>query len=326
MSGKTQGLAVGANLDWYSPGKQINAAKEQRPAKQQQSAPTPERKAAAAASPASRAAARQTAKRQPSAASASPAAPPPPAAVPSQPAAPEKPAAPPSAAKVQEVSDAHASSESTWEVGIDDDLLNPETGNDTADKEQPVKGAQKAETAPETASGDKTGANATEEASAAAGAAGRALAPLEAARSVEEALKAKEKLAQQSVESAMMTIAERRKQLEEEQRKQLEKLRQEEVELQKLKEEVNNDRGKIPEVEALRVRIESIGRQMQVVSRDVEAKREVMRRATDAYVVAEEGLSVLRERKKSMEEEMLNLLLDVGKRRDEKLNAVLTKV
>merc|ERR1711865_66566 len=100
------------------------------------------------------------------------------------------------------------------------------------------------------------------------------------------------------------------------QRKQLERLCQEEEEMQKLQ----------AEVKALRVKIEGIGRQMHVVSRDVEAKRVVMQRATEAYAEAEEGLSVLRERKRGMEEGMLDILLDVGRRRDEKLNAVLTKI
>lgn len=341
MSGiGAKGLSVGQQLDWYDPKAQAAAAKaaaakaaaakaaaaqpQNLVAKAQGAAARDNRAATAAgARPASRANARQA-----STAAGAPAPPPaprppPPTAVPqsSLPAAPEQ--AP--------------DDESTWEVAIDDDLLSAVNETSATEQERAAAAAQGAEQRPDSdgaqtnssagADADKASAAASEktETSAAAGSVARALEPLEAARSVEEALKAKEKLAQQSVQSAMLGIAQRKKQLEEEQRKQLERLRQEEEELQKLQAEVKSD-GKIPEVEALRVKIEGIGRQMQVVSRDVEAKRVVMQRATEAYAEAEEGLSVLRERKRRMEEEMLDMLLDVGRRRDEKLNAVLTKI
>lgn len=156
---------------------------------------------------------------------------------------------------------------------------------------------------------------------------GRALAPLEAARSVEEAIRAKEKLAEQCVESAAARIAQRRQQLEEQQRLELAKLREEELKLQRMQQEVNScPAASAPELESLRQKIEGIGREMHVAVRDVDVKRDRMRKATDLYVAAEEHVTELRGRKQRAEEEMLNMLLEIGKQRDERLNTVLSSI
>lgn len=154
----------------------------------------------------------------------------------------------------------------------------------------------------------------------------RSLSALEAARTVEEALRAKEHLATKSVASAMMSVAQRRKQLEEQQRLEMLRLQEEEAELQRLQSEVADDTGRIPEVEALRLNIERVGREMQYASGELHRKREAMRRATDAYVEAEEQVAGLREQKQALEQKMLNMLLEVGKRRDAKLNEILTRI
>merc|ERR1712159_137857 len=108
-------------------------------------------------------------------------------------------------------------------------------------------------------------------AKAAATGLGRQMAPLEAARSVEEAIKAKEKLAQLSVESAALRIAQRRQQLEEQQRLELAKLREEEALLQRMQKEVKSGpAGIAPEVAALRQKIERAGHEIQAASRDVD--------------------------------------------------------
>jgi len=156
--------------------------------------------------------------------------------------------------------------------------------------------------------------------------AARQLAPMEAARSVEEALKAKEKLAKHSVESAMQSMVEKRKRLEEEQKQQLLKLQEEEAQLHKLKSQVGSDQGKLPEVEDLRGRIERLGRDMHTATRDLDKKRETMRKATEAYVEAEETLTGMQKKKHDMEQGMLDMLMAVGKERDEKLNQILTSI
>merc|ERR1712228_490820 len=125
----------------------------------------------------------------------------------------------------------------------------------------------------------------------------------------------------------MMSIAQRRQQLEEQQRQELLRLQEEEAQLKRLKEEVRSgDGGLIPEVASLRKDIEGMGRQMQAAERELDKRREVMRRATDAYVEAEERLAGLRKTKQEMEQKMLDTLLDIGKKRDAKLNEILTKI
>mmetsp|Transcript_97793 Transcript_97793/g.310146 ORF Transcript_97793/g.310146 Transcript_97793/m.310146 type:complete len:93 (+) Transcript_97793:492-770(+) len=52
----------------------------------------------------------------------------------------------------------------------------------------------------------------------------------------------------------------------------------------------------------------------------------MMRRATDAYVEAEERLAQRREQRRRLEEEMLELILSAGRAKDARLTGVLLQV
>merc|ERR1712181_29584 len=127
------------------------------------------------------------------------------------------------------VADEQATSAWDEDLDLDDAVLTPTEVQPASESaceasEQVTDGVPKA-------NGESAPADNEADSAQASGSSGRTLAPLEAARSVEEAIKAKERLAQEGVKQAMMSIEERRKQLEEQQRKELEKLQQEEVQL-----------------------------------------------------------------------------------------------
>lgn len=151
---------------------------------------------------------------------------------------------------------------------------------------------------------------------------------LEVARSVDEATKAKEQLATDALVRARDEVAAKKVALQAQMREQELRLQEEERRLTTLEDELKMgcsqaDRKKVQE---LRVAIETEGRDIRCLEREVDAKRETMRRATDAYVEAEERLTWRREQRKALEEEMLALILETGKAKDAKLTDLLMKV
>lgn len=167
-----------------------------------------------------------------------------------------------------------------------------------------------------------------EETPSPAAVAGRGLNVLEVARSVDEATKAKEQLASDALVRARDEVAAKKAALQAQMREQELRLQEEERRLATLEDELKMgctqaDRKKVQE---LRVAIEAEGRDIRYLEREVDAKRETMRRATDAYVEAEERLTSRRERRKTLEEEMLTLILETGKAKDAKLTDLLMKV
>merc|ERR1712039_44267 len=105
-------------------------------------------------------------------------------------------------------------------------------------------------------------------------------------------------------------------------------LAEEERRLKQLEEELHSgvNKDEKAKIAALRAKIEAAGRAEVAAMREVEAKREAMRRATDAYVDAEERLTRQKQARKEVEDEMLELVLSTGKAKDARLTQVLMKV
>ncbi|CAE7300674.1 PPID, partial [Symbiodinium pilosum] len=76
----------------------------------------------------------------------------------------------------------------------------------------------------------------------------------------------------------------------------------------------------------LRTAIESCGRAVRTLEREVSSKKDAMQKATDAYVEAEERLADAKSAMKKLEEEMLEIILATGKAKDARLTDLLMKV
>jgi len=157
-------------------------------------------------------------------------------------------------------------------------------------------------------------------------AAPRELTAMEAARSVEEAVKAKEALVRMTLQKAQEDMVAKRKELEERRRREEKELEEQERELQRLHVVAQGDGVDNARVQHLRNAIEEIGREMRYLERDVAAKLAAMQRATEAYCTAQESLASQRDKRKRLEDEMLELMLSAGKAKDEKLNDILQKI
>jgi len=156
----------------------------------------------------------------------------------------------------------------------------------------------------------------------------RQLDPLEVAKTVDQATKAKEELARQSIHRARDEVLAQRAALKAQMEEQERRLREEEQHLVRLEHElrtgVNQDERS--RIEALRAQIETRGREVGALEREVSTRREAMRRATDAYVEAEERLAERREARRRLEEEMLDLILSTGRAKDARLTGLLLQV
>mmetsp|Transcript_8646 Transcript_8646/g.26924 ORF Transcript_8646/g.26924 Transcript_8646/m.26924 type:complete len:332 (+) Transcript_8646:73-1068(+) len=158
--------------------------------------------------------------------------------------------------------------------------------------------------------------------------AARQLDALEVARSVDEATKAKEELAMLSIHRARDEVLAQRAALKAQVEEQERRLREEEVQLARLERELRSgvNQDERSKIEALRAQIEVRGREVGVLEREVATRRDMMRRATDAYVEAEERLAQRREQRRRLEEEMLELILSAGRAKDDRLTGVLLQV
>lgn len=156
----------------------------------------------------------------------------------------------------------------------------------------------------------------------------RTLDSLEVTRSVEQAMKAKEALAKQSILSARNEVILRRAALQKKHEEEQLRLQEEDAQLQQLEAELktgcSNDMR--TQIEKLRKPIELVGREVATLEREVEVKREAMRRATDAYVDAVELLQSKKSARQKMEKDMLEIILSTGKAKDAKLTQVLSSV
>lgn len=162
-------------------------------------------------------------------------------------------------------------------------------------------------------------------AASAAGVPARAMDVLEVVRSVDQATKMKEQLAKDSISRAQGQVMAARAALQAEMKEQERRLKEEEQRLGRLELELragcNGDER--THIEALRKEIETTRRDQQVMERDVASKREAMRRATDAYVDAEDKLSAKRTACRKLEERMTELILSMGRAKDERLTGLL---
>jgi len=175
---------------------------------------------------------------------------------------------------------------------------------------------------------DASAGAAAGEASPVAAPAGRSMDALEVARSVEQATKMKEQLANDSIHRAKAEVLAQRAALQAQMAEQERLLREEEARLAKLEQELRSGCNKDERlrVEALRKEIETCGRDEKALEREVARCRDTMRKATDAYVDAEERLNARRKSRKELEEEMTQLILATGKAKDEKLTGLLMQV
>mmetsp|Transcript_48693 Transcript_48693/g.115718 ORF Transcript_48693/g.115718 Transcript_48693/m.115718 type:complete len:284 (+) Transcript_48693:1681-2532(+) len=151
---------------------------------------------------------------------------------------------------------------------------------------------------------------------------------MEVARTVDAAVKAKEKLAEASIAKAREDMEKRKKELEAQFAEEQRRLEEEEQRLAKLQDELKTGLTETDKahVQKLRSSIEGVGREVVALEREVATRKLAMQRATDSYVEAEESLASKREARRRLEEEMLDLILSTGKAKDEKLNQVLQNV
>jgi len=156
----------------------------------------------------------------------------------------------------------------------------------------------------------------------------RILSSLEVQRTVDEATKAKEELARHSINRARDEVLAQRQALKVQMEEQERRLKHEEDQLAQLDRELRSGVGKDEgvRIKALRSRIEAAGREVNLLEREVASRKESMRRATDAYVDAEERLTQKRSARQKMEEEMLDLVLATGRNRDARLTGLLLQV
>jgi len=156
----------------------------------------------------------------------------------------------------------------------------------------------------------------------------RELDALEVVKSVDKATKAKEELARQSINRARDEVLAQRAALKAQMEEQERKLHEEERHLARLERELRSgvNQDERTRIEALRAQIETRGREVGALEREVSTKREAMRRATEAYVEAEERLAQRRELRRRLEEEMLELILSTGRAKDARLTGLLLQV
>jgi len=156
----------------------------------------------------------------------------------------------------------------------------------------------------------------------------RTLDSLEVTRSVEQAMKAKEALAKQSILRARDEVILRRAALHKKHEEEQLRLQEEDAQLQQLEAELKTgcSSDMRTQIEKLRKPIELAGREVATLEREVEVRREAMRRATDAYVDAVELLQSKKSARQKMEQDMLEIILSTGKAKDAKLTQVLSSV
>jgi len=157
---------------------------------------------------------------------------------------------------------------------------------------------------------------------------GRSLDVLEVARSVDQATSMKERLARDSIVKAREDVLAQRASLQAQWKAQELKSLEEEKRLIFLEEELKTgcnqaDRKKVQD---LRTSMESACRELRWIEKEVASKLEVMRKATDSYVEAQERLAVKQESRKKLEEEMLDVILSTGRAKDVHLTNLLMKV
>lgn len=157
---------------------------------------------------------------------------------------------------------------------------------------------------------------------------GRDLNVLEVARSVDEATRAKEQLARDSIVRARDEVQARKAALQAQMREKELQLLEEERRLAGLEQELKTgcSLAEQKRVQDLRTAIESRGRAVRTLEREVSSKKDAMQRATDAYVEAEERLADAKSSMKKLEEEMLEIILTTGKAKDARLTDLLMKV
>jgi hypothetical protein len=196
------------------------------------------------------------------------------------------------------------SPEASWEDAVDDGEISAVAASAAISETQEPAASSSSTTAP----------------------AARELSSLEAAQSVEAAVKAKEELVKLSLLKAKEDVAAKRRELEERRLREERELEAQERELIRLHQQASTDGVDTARVQRLRNEIESAGREMRYLERDVASKLCAMQKATEAYITAQESLTQKREARKRLEEEMLELMLSAGKARDQTLNQVLEKI
>eukprot|EP00927_Polykrikos_kofoidii_P056273 TRINITY_DN50422_c0_g1_i1.p1 TRINITY_DN50422_c0_g1~~TRINITY_DN50422_c0_g1_i1.p1 ORF type:complete len:302 (-),score=84.76 TRINITY_DN50422_c0_g1_i1:134-982(-) len=156
----------------------------------------------------------------------------------------------------------------------------------------------------------------------------RTLDALEVKRSVDEAMKAKESLARQSIARAREEVLARKAALQRQHAEEELRLQEEERALASIEDELHKggDKKERLKIEELRAAIENVGRDIFYMERDVSNKRIAMQRATDAYVDAEERLASRRAARQDLEKDMLDMILSVGRAKDDRLNGLLQRV
>ncbi|CAE7450696.1 PPID [Symbiodinium natans] len=172
------------------------------------------------------------------------------------------------------------------------------------------------------------GSSGTKDAGSDAAVEGRDLNVLEVARSVDEATRAKEQLARDSIVRARDEVQARKAALQAQMREKELQLMEEERRLAGLEQELKTgcSLAEQKKVQDLRTAIESRGRAVRTLEREVSSKKDTMQRATDAYIEAEERLACAKHSMKKLEEEMLEIILSSGKEKDARLTDLLMKV
>lgn len=150
----------------------------------------------------------------------------------------------------------------------------------------------------------------------------------EVARTVDAAVRAKEELAKNSLSKARAEMLARKADMEARHAEEERRIKEAELQLAELETELQTgvSRDGRARIEELRRLIESMGKEVAVLEREVATRKEAMQRATEAYVDVEEKLAEKRETRQQYEQEMLDLILATGKAKDDKMNNLLSKV